>query len=85
MSQTNVTFRIDEDIKRQADELYKGLGLNLSTAFNMFLRQSIYKRGIPFEITEPKYNPEMEARLIQAMKDFDEGKGIKHELIEEDE
>lgn len=85
MGQTNVTFRIDEDIKQQADELFKSLGLNLSTAFNMFLRQSINRQCIPFEIAQPRYNPEMEAEILRRMKDLKEGKGIEHELIEGNE
>ena len=36
---SNVSFRIDSDLKKQADTLFQSLGLNMTTAFNMFLRQ----------------------------------------------
>ena len=48
---TNVSFRIDTDIKNQADNLFSQLGLNLTTAFNIFLRQSIREGSIPFSVT----------------------------------
>ena len=51
MSTVNVTFRIDEDVKKQADALFSDLGLNLSTAFNIFLRQSIREQQIPFAVS----------------------------------
>ena len=51
MATTNVSFRIDTDVKIQADALFSRLGLNLTTAFNIFLRQSIREGSIPFTVT----------------------------------
>ena len=48
---TNVSFRIDRDVKNQADKLFSQLGLNMTTAFNIFLRQAIREGSIPFTIT----------------------------------
>ena len=48
---SNVSFRIDSDLKNQADALFAALGLNMTTAFNMFLRQSVREGRIPFEAT----------------------------------
>ena len=48
MKNVNVTLRVDEDLKRQADTLFSELGLNLTTAFNIFLRQSVREQRIPF-------------------------------------
>lgn len=50
MESIKVSIRMDKDIKEQADKLFKDLGLNMSTAFNMFVRQSIRDQGIPFKI-----------------------------------
>ncbi len=44
----NMSFRVDKTIKKQADELFKRLGLNTSVALNMFLTQSIREQGLPF-------------------------------------
>ena len=50
MANINVTIRMDEDLKKQAEELFADLGLNLSTAFTMFTRQAVREQRIPFEI-----------------------------------
>ena len=49
MKNVNVTLRVDEDLKKQADVLFSELGMNLTTAFNVFLRQSVREQGIPFQ------------------------------------
>ena len=48
---SNVSFRIDTDIKKQADSLFAQLGLNMTTAFNIFLRQAIREGSLPFAVT----------------------------------
>lgn len=52
MKNVNVTLRVDEDLKRQADALFSELGLNLTTAFNIFLRQSVREQQIPFRVSK---------------------------------
>ena len=44
---TNISIRMDADLKAQADALFAELGMNLSTAFNIFVRQSLREGGIP--------------------------------------
>ena len=51
MKNVNVTLRVDEDLKKQADLLFSELGLNLTTAFNIFLRQSVREQQIPFRVS----------------------------------
>lgn len=46
-----MNIRIDEDVKKEAEELFESLGLNLTTAVNVFMRQAIKSNGIPFMIT----------------------------------
>ena len=50
MAQTNLTIRIDEDIKREAETLFNRIGLSMSTAVNVFFRQAIREQTIPFEL-----------------------------------
>ncbi len=50
MANVNVTIRTDESIKRQADELFSDLGMSLSRAITVFLRQSLREQAIPFQI-----------------------------------
>ena len=52
MKNVNVTLRVDEDLKKQADALFSELGLNLTTAFNIFLRQSVREQRIPFQVSK---------------------------------
>ena len=44
----NMSFRVDKDLKRQADKLFKELGLNTSVALNMFLAQCVRNQALPF-------------------------------------
>ncbi len=63
---TNISIRMDADLKKQADVLFSELGMNLSTAFNIFVRQSLREGGIPFDITLGQPNKETAAALIEA-------------------
>ena len=52
MKSVNITFRIEEDLKKQAEDLFSDLGMSLSTAFHVFLRQSVREQQIPFQISK---------------------------------
>ena len=51
MAQTNVSIRVDEDVKKDAETLFAKLGLTLSAATNVFYRQAVRTQGIPFNVT----------------------------------
>ena len=67
-SVSNVSFRVDRDLKNQADTLFQSLGLNMTTAFNMFLRQSVREGRIPFEITINVPNSDTVAAMLETMQ-----------------
>lgn len=48
---SNITIRVDDELKQQAETLFDDLGLNMTTAMNVFLRQAVLHRGIPFDIS----------------------------------
>lgn len=50
MAATNLNIRTDKAIKEQAEQLFNELGLNMTTAINLFLRTAIREHGIPFEL-----------------------------------
>ncbi len=50
MSSTNLNIRTDKDVKEQAEQIFAELGLNMTTAINLFLRTAIRKRGLPFDL-----------------------------------
>jgi DNA-damage-inducible protein J len=47
---TNLNIKIDRDLKAEADRLFNEMGMNLTTAINVFVRQSVLERAIPFRI-----------------------------------
>ena len=63
---TNISIRMDSDLKAAAESLYSELGMNLSTAFNIFVRQSLREGGIPFMITTETPNHETVAAMLEA-------------------
>ena len=64
---TNLNVRVDSTLKKESDELFKNLGLNMSTAINMFLTKCVKTSSIPFMIEEPKPSKE----LKKALKEVD--------------
>lgn len=84
MSETiNVTVRLDREIKERVENLFQDLGMNLSTAFNIFARQSLRQGKIPFDISDPFYNEKNQARLARSIAHAEAGKVTVHELLED--
>ena len=63
---TNFSVRMDSDIKKQCESLYNELGMNLTTAINVFLRQSIRAGGFPFDVRLEQPNRETVAAMLEA-------------------
>ena len=61
----NVSIRMDVALKKQAEELFSDLGLNMTTAMTMFLKQAVRSQGIPFEISRVP-NTETLAAMLDA-------------------
>lgn len=70
MAKVSTNLSLDADLKREAQALYADLGMDLSTAVNIFLRQSLRVQGVPFSITRESPNADTAAALAeyQAMK-----------------
>ena len=83
----NVTIRLDREVKEQAERMFSDFGMNLSTAFNIFARQSLRQGRIPFEIYDPFYSEKNQVELNRRIADIETGNNLSaHELIEiEDE
>lgn len=62
-------IRIEENTKKQAVELLDGLGLNLSDAVNIFLKQVILRKGIPFDVAYPEEMWEFKPEVVEAMEE----------------
>lgn len=64
---SNVTIRMDSDVKRECEGIYGALGVSLSTAINVFLRKSIREGGFPFDVRlDDRPNRETRAALLEA-------------------
>lgn len=55
----NFSVRMNVEVKKQCEEIYSQLGLNLTAAINVFLRQSIRSKGFPFEVRLDSPTPEI--------------------------
>jgi len=68
MATVNMSIRMDTELKKQADAMLSDMGLNMTTAMNMFLRQVVRQGRIPFEIATDIPNSE----TIAAIKEMDD-------------
>ena len=67
-STTNINIQMDSDLKAQADALFGELGMDLSTAFNIFVRQALREGRIPFNISLNQPNKETIAAMSEEVR-----------------
>ena len=68
MATSPTQIRIDSEIKKQASELFNNLGLDMSSAVNLFLHQCILRGGLPFSVELPQYSTKTLEAMIEAKK-----------------
>ncbi len=68
MASTNFSVRLDSDLKKQSEAMYNELGVNLTTAINVFLRKSLSVGGFPFDVRLEEPNKETLLALLEAEK-----------------
>lgn len=93
MANVTTSIRMDANTKKEATELLNDLGLDLSSAVNIFLRQVVLQRGLPFEVKCPQYRPEVleameEARRISRdsnIKGYTDVKQMFREILEDED
>ena len=85
MSSTHIHVRIDEDTKIQAQQVLGDMGLDLSTAINMFIKQIVRNRSFPFlPSADPFFNENNIAHLVAVKADAEAGRNmIIHDLLED--
>lgn len=90
---TNLNVRVDSTLKKEADMLFKDLGLNMSTAINMFLTKCVKTSSIPFNISEPKPSRQLKKALKEAdrilkhpekYKGYHDGDQMFKDILDED-
>ncbi len=84
-STTNLNIRIDKELKERAEAFFADLGLSMTTAFTVFVRQALRQGKIPFEIigtADPFYSPENVHALERSVRQLREGKTVTKTLKE---
>ena len=85
MPQTTFSVRMDSEVKKQLDDFCTQVGMNTTTAFNMFARAVLREKRLPFDVTtvsDPFYSESNLAHLRRGIVALDSGKGIDHDIIE---
>lgn len=72
MASVSTNIKIDPVLKQESQSLFESMGLNLSTAVNMFLRQAVREQAIPFRVGAPIPN----AETIKAIENARKGIGL---------
>lgn len=85
MSQTMVSIRMDEDLKKGMDNVCRELGMNMTTAFTIFAKKVCREQRIPFDVSiDPFYSPANQRYLADVIASIDSGetKLVEHDLID---
>lgn len=83
MAQTNISIRMDEDLKREFDSFCSDIGMSMTTAFCVFAKKAVRERRIPFDITadnDPFYSAANIERLKQSIAQMEATGGTVHEV-----
>lgn len=79
-----ISLRVDDDVKKNAEVTLNEIGLSMSTAITIFLKTVARENRIPFELSaDPFYSAGNMAHLRRGVAALDAGKGVEHALIEE--
>ena len=83
MAQTLINFRIDENTKKQMEQICNELGITMSTAFNIFAKKVIREKRIPFDVSiDPFYSESNMKAIKESIKQSKEGKVVVKTLKE---
>lgn len=83
---TQISLRVDDDVKERATQACKELGIPLATAINIYLVKLGNECRIPFEVSKDPFYMESNMKHLQrGVEALNEGKGVEHGLIEADD
>ena len=72
MPKTSMSIRLDSEVKEQAQQVFNHLGMDMTTAINIFLRQAIQYQGLPFDVRLDENQ-----KLLQVLTDVDQNRNIR--------
>ena len=80
-----VSVRVDDEVKRNAEATLNAIGIPMSTAVNVFPKAVAREHRIPFELNaDPFYSDSNMRHIKRGIEALDAGKGVEHELLEDD-
>ena len=83
MAQTLINFRIDDSTKKQMEQICNELGINLSTAFNIFAKKVVREKRIPFDVSIDQFYSETNLiALNKSIKELESGKTVTKTMEE---
>lgn len=71
MSKTSMSIRLDSEVKEQAQQVFNYLGMDMTTAINIFLRQAIQYQGLPFDVKIDENR-----KLLQVVTDVEQNRNM---------
>lgn len=80
-----ISLRVEDAVKREAETIFEEIGLSMTTAINIFLKAVAREKRIPFELSaDPFCSASNMAHLRRGVAAMNAGKGVEHELIDVD-
>ena len=80
-----ISLRVDDEVKKNAEKTFDAIGLNMSTAINIYLKAVVRENRIPFELSaDPFYSDANMSRLRESIRQVRDGEKelTEHEIIE---
>ena len=71
MSKTSMSIRLDSEVKEQAQQVFNNLGMDMTTAINIFLRQAIQYQGLPFDVRLDENR-----KLLEGLRDLNQNRNM---------
>ena len=76
MSKTSMSIRLDSEVKEQAQQVFNSLGMDMTTAINIFLRQAIQYQGLPFDVRLDESR-----KLMEVLGDLDKNRNMRQSFV----
>ena len=76
MSKTSMSIRLDSEVKEQAQQVFSNLGMDMTTAINIFLRQAIQYQGLPFDVRLDESR-----KLMEVLGDLDQNRNMSQSFV----
>ncbi|CAM3631447.1 DNA-damage-inducibile protein [Streptococcus sanguinis SK1 = NCTC 7863] len=76
MSKTSMSIRLDSEVKEQAQQVFNSLGMDMTTAINIFLRQAIQYQGLPFDVRLDESR-----KLMEVLADLDQNRNMSQSFV----